>query len=136
MVREIMIAHLGSGSGPRVADQLCHEHGAARTSSSHASANGLGSPEGSSDPFCPTAGAADSLLGLLGPASDVPRPEVFDQLGVVLRPFTLPKEAGARRPERDQRRFGEDFVGGGTDRAQPSTQRKVRPSETSSTREP
>ena len=32
---------------------------------------------------------ADSLLGLVRPAPNVPNLEVLDQIGVVLRPFTL-----------------------------------------------
>ncbi len=35
---------------------------------------------------------ADSLLGLVRPAPDVPHPEVLDELGVVLQPFALPGE--------------------------------------------
>ena len=37
---------------------------------------------------------ADSLLGLVRPATHVPHPEVLDQLGVVVQPFTLARTVG------------------------------------------
>ena len=43
---------------------------------------------------------ADSLLGLVRPAPNVPNPEVLDELGVVLQPFALPcAGVGAERLE-------------------------------------
>ncbi len=39
---------------------------------------------------------ADSLLGLVRPAPNVPNPEVLDELGVVLQPFALPCRRGRR----------------------------------------